>query len=386
MADIFIGYASEDRSKVKPLANALKAQGWSVWWDWKSIPVGKTWRQAIEEGLESARSILVLWSSKSIGKDWVIDIAEFGKERKNLVPVLIDDLRLPIGLRQNQAARLIEWDGEISHTGFVRIIQALTSILGSPEPKNAKELIELAEQELSEPTETFRNSIGMKFVLIPAGRFMMGSEDYNYEKPQHEVTISQPFYLQTTQVTQGQWQKVIGKNPSEFKDCGDNCPVEQVSWGDAQDFIKKLKEMEGDDNYRLSTEAEWEYSVRAGTTTEFFFGDDAGKLGEYAWYWENSDQKTHPVGQKKSNPWDLYDMYGNVFEWLEDDWHDNYRNAPSDGRAWIDNPRGSSRVLRGGSWYFDALGCRSVFRSYGGPGYRDYDVGFRLARSVALDS
>ncbi len=247
MADIFIGYASEDRSRVKPLAEALEAQGWSVWWDWKSIPVGKTWRQAIEEGLEAARSVLVLWSSKSISKDWVIDEADFGKERKNLVPVIIDDVRPPIGHRQIQAARLIEWQGEVSHTGFRKIIQALTSILGSPAPKETREFIESAEKVLSEPAKTYTNALDMEFVLIQAGSFMMGShispeevvrkyggevEWFKPEHPQHKVTLSKPFYLQATAVTQGQWKKVIEKNPSKFNKSGDDCPVEKVSWGD----------------------------------------------------------------------------------------------------------------------------------------------------------
>jgi formylglycine-generating enzyme required for sulfatase activity len=248
-------------------------------------------------------------------------------------------------------------------------------------------------------TKSFENSIGMQFVYIKPGTFMMGSHIgldetvrkyggdaklYKVEHPQHEVTISKPFYLQSTEVTQWQWERVMGNNPSFFKECGDGCPVEAVSWDDAQKFIKKLNEMEGTDKYRLPTEAEWEYAARAGTTTAFSFEGDISKLNEYAWYSDNSEGKTHPVGEKKPNAWGLYDMHGNVYEWVEDDWHDNYDGAPDDGRAWVDDPRGASRVMRGGGCRSDAHYCRSARRD-NWPGYRYNLVGFRLSRSVALD-
>jgi len=134
--------------------------------------------------------------------------------------------------------------------------------------------------------------------------------------------------------------------------------------------------------FRLPTEAEWEYAVRAGTTTTFSYGDDISRLNEYAWYWDNSEGKTHPVGQKTPNVWGLYDMHGNVFEWVEDDWHDTYKGAPADGGAWKDEQRGAYRVLRGGSW-------ASMLASAGRPvaastGLRSSNIGFRLSRSVAL--
>jgi len=246
--------------------------------------------------------------------------------------------------------------------------------------------------------QTIQNTIGMEFVLIPAGNFRMGShispeatakkykslgEEFETQHPQHKVTISEPFYLQSTAVTQGQWKKVMGFNPSHFDKCGDDCPVEKVSWDDAQIFIEELNEIEGDDKYRLPTEAEWEYACRGvKIPMDFFFGDDASKLDEYAWYYENSGAKTHPVGEKKPNRWNLYDMHGNVSEWVEDDWHKNYEGAPNDGSAWIEKPRGAYRVFRGGGWGDDARGCRSAFRLNNEPGYRVRVLGVRLARSV----
>lgn len=222
--------------------------------------------------------------------------------------------------------------------------------------------------------------IGMEFVLIPAGEFMMGAPSgeegrEDNEGPVHKVTIKEPFYLGKFEVTQDQWRKVMGSNPPGSK--GDNYPVGFISWDYVQEFIEKLNEMEGTKKYRLPTEAEWEYACRAGKTTRYYFGDDESKLGDYAWYRENSDSKTHPVGQKNPNPWGLYDMHGNVLEWCQDSWHDNYDSAPSDGSAWEDGNR-SYRVIRGGSRHCGTSYCRSAVRSYHGQGSRDGLIGFRV--------
>jgi len=205
---------------------------------------------------------------------------------------------------------------------------------------------------------------------------------YKNEKPLHPVKIERAFYLQTAPVTQGQWRRVMGDNPSSFKDCGDDCPVEMVSWEDAQRFIARLNQMEGTGSYRLPSEAEWEYAGRSGNESEFFFGNDAGSLGEFAWYSANSNNQTHPVGRKKPNALGLYEMAGNVWEWMEDDWHATYEGAPADGAAWIDKKRGTARVVRGGGWGVMARYCRSAARYYGNPSARTSHVGFRLVRSV----
>ena len=231
----------------------------------------------------------------------------------------------------------------------------------------------------------YKNSIGMEFVLIPAGSFTMGSQiGRQSEKPPHEVKISQSFYFQTTEVSQGQWKKVMGDNPSSFKECGDDCPVENVSWDDVKEFIRKLNVMESTDEYRLPTEAEWEYGCRGEKTTEFSFGDDASKLDASAWFDGNSEEATHKVATQKPNPWGLYDMHGNVWEWVEDDWHDWYDGSPASGQAWVDKPRGSHRVIRGGSWESFDFDCRSASRFGEKPGDRSFSLGFRLAKSVSL--
>jgi formylglycine-generating enzyme required for sulfatase activity len=200
------------------------------------------------------------------------------------------------------------------------------------------------------PKKEIQNSIGMKFILLPKGSFIM-SENKFFSIPIHEVIISKAFYIQNTEVTQGQWKKVMKINPSEFIGCGDDCPVENISWNEANDFIKKLNEMENTNKYRLPSNAEWEYACRAGTSTEYSFGDDIDKLGVYAWYDGNSQDSTHPVGTKKANGWGLYDMHGNVWEWVEDDYDFGYYNkAPKDGRAWVDDPRANHSLIRGCGW------------------------------------
>jgi len=229
------------------------------------------------------------------------------------------------------------------------------------------------------------NSVGMEFVLIPAGEFDMGSPDgeegrFDEEGPVHRVKISKPFYFGKYVVTQKQWKEVRGKNPSQFGGC-DDCPVENVSWDDLQGFIKRLNKKEDTDKYRLPTEAEWEYAARAGTSTRYSFGDDESMLGEYAWYDENSGEKTHPVGEKKPNPWGLYDIHGNVWEWVQDRWHENYDGAPLDGSAWESGGSGR-RIQRGGGWHTSARRCRSANRIGYTPDIRFYNIGVRLVRSL----
>jgi formylglycine-generating enzyme required for sulfatase activity len=200
----------------------------------------------------------------------------------------------------------------------------------------------------------------IELVRIPPGSFMMGSTNGQAdEKPVHQVTINYSFYMGKYEVTQAQWQSVMGNNPSNFKDCGGNCPVEQVSWDDAQSFIQRLNGMNDGYTYRLPTEAEWEYACRAGTT-----GDYAGNLSDMAWYSENSGSKTHTVGGKQPNAWGLADMHGNVWEWCQDWYHETYHGAPTDGSAWLSGGEQKYRVLRGGSWSYDASDARSAYRRY----------------------
>jgi formylglycine-generating enzyme required for sulfatase activity len=252
-------------------------------------------------------------------------------------------------------------------------------------------LVVFAEHLQSQPPKEITNSIGMKLVLTPKGTFMMGSpesEEARFEdETQHEVTISKDYYLGVHEVTQAQYEKVMGTKPSyfqgdEIKGSSTNNPVESVSWLDAVEFCKKLSDLPEEKAagrvYRLPTEAEWEYACRAGSKSAYSFGASSKSLGDYAWFGENSGRQTHPVGEKKANAWGLYDMHGNVWE-LCSDWYGEYpKGAVSDPSG---PNEGSYRVIRGGGWNDEAADCRSANRARIVPSDRSINLGFRVALS-----
>ena len=251
----------------------------------------------------------------------------------------------------------------------------------TPGPTPQKEMLTPDPTPVATPVEDMElpesaDSIGMEFKLIPAGTFTMGEGD-----KAHEVTLTQPFKMGIHEVTQAQYEQVMGVNASKYK--GADNPVETVSWEDAVEFCRKLSELPAEkaagNVYRLPTEAEWEYACRAGTTTKYSFGDDESKLGDYGWFSENSGTKTHPVGGKKPNAWGLYDMYGNVWEWCQD-WHGDYPSGAVTDPAGATS--GSDRVDRGGCWYNSAGFCRSAARGWGIPSFRYSSYGgFRVCLS-----
>jgi len=216
----------------------------------------------------------------------------------------------------------------------------------------------------------------MELVLIPPGSFDMGSEKGHADwKPVHKVTIEKAFYIGKYEVTQEQWQAIMGANPSNFKD--PRKPVERVSWDACQGFVRKLSE-KTKRKFSLPSESEWEYACRAGTTTEYCFGDDEAGLDGYAWYAGNSGARTYPVGQKKPNKWGLHDMHGNVWEWCEDAWHESYGGAPADGSAWTEGGYQRVCVWRGGSWGSAPRYCRSSYRGRDLAGFVLNDTGCRV--------
>lgn len=246
-------------------------------------------------------------------------------------------------------------------------------------------------------TGEMNTETGIEMVRLPAGRFIMGDENEVDAQP-HEVAVGS-FYIDKYPVTQQQYKKVMAENPSRWK--AEENPVEQVRWSDAVKFCNARSVKEGlrpcydlqtwqcnfdADGYRLPTEAEWEYACRAGTTTMYFFGNDLSKLSDYAWLDENSGGKPRPVGQKLPNPWGLYDMHGNVWQWCNDFYKvDYYQQSPEQ------NPKGpetgETKVVRGGAWKFSADSCRSGYRYNEDPGYSDvcfgYDIyGFRCVRNA----
>jgi formylglycine-generating enzyme required for sulfatase activity len=255
----------------------------------------------------------------------------------------------------------------------------------APGSKEAQDRQKQAVQQFSLPLEVKTRQTGIVFRLVPAGTFMMGSppsesQRYDDEGPQHQVTLTKPFYCGKVEVTQGQWRQVMGSNPSYYNSAGQDAPAEKVLWNDCQAFVKALCQMEGvlEGTYRFLTEAEWEYACRAGSTSAYFFGDTDSLLGQYAWYNGNSGQ-SHPVGRKKPNAFGLYDMHGNVWEWCQDWLGDYYAGPVTDPLG----PRsGGNRVLRGGSWYDDAGDCRSAIRGWFTPVRGFSNVGLRFARTA----
>ena len=285
-----------------------------------------------------------------------------------------------------------DWDvlGGIRDPGFAETAQAyIDQYTEVPEAsvwvaKAEGLLAEFRELEAESPRRreaglSWENSLGMEFVWIPAGTFVMGSpedEEGRYlRERQHEVRISEGYWMKKHEVTLGEWEALVGSNPSAFTDCGPRCPAESVSWEDAQEFIRGLSSRESVSGYvyRLPTEAEWEYAARAGTT-----GARHGELDVIAWHKGNSGYRTHPVGQKRPNAWGLHDMLGNVWEWTGD-WYGAYMSGPMTDPGGPES--GSFRVSRGGSWPDSARFVRSADRSGISPGVRGIIIGFRLVRT-----
>lgn len=289
----------------------------------------------------------------------------------------------------------------------------ITSLLLSSTAEGQRSGISLDAPATSAASEqrggtVIKNQVEMEFVYVPAGNFMMGSTDaavhaaykqaqidvgpdhaklewFTREQPRHRVTIPKGFYMGRYEVTQAQWQAVMKNNPSQFKGC-DQCPVEQVSWNDSQEFIRRLNAMDNGFRYSLPSEAQWEYACRAGTATEFAFGNSLSSVpanfdGNYPYAGAAKGvnrQKTTPVGSFQSNAWGLYDMHGNVWEWCEDVWHENYDGAPADGSPWLSGGDSKYRVERGGSWDFHGDALRSAYRFSDKPDDRVNNSGLRV--------
>ncbi len=262
----------------------------------------------------------------------------------------------------------------VAAIGLVVLSVVLYSRLGS----------EADHQETNDAFAPRDPFVSSDFVYVDAGSFRMGSDDslaYPDEQPIRTITISQALYLGKTEVTQAQWTAVMGSNPSQF--AGEDHPVDNAGWNDIQAFLDTLNEAAACNGcYRLPTEAEWEYAARAGASSVYSFGNDPDSLAEYAWFIGNAGSRTHPVGRKKPNAWGLFDMHGNVYEWVQD------RYGPYDPSVTTD-PQGPAEgapfVLRGGSWTDAARELRVTYRDYYAPDHRHNFFGFRLVRTRAFE-
>ncbi len=389
-----------------------------VFFDVDSIPLGIDFHLFLTEQVQSCEVLVAV-----IGRQWLSIEDEQGRRRLDLeddfvrieiaaalerdipvVPVLVEGATLPRADQLPEClrrlARRIAFDvrpGAMFNQHLDSLVQRLEQTLSVPGPRNWFPLGSAMVGRA--PDSIITNSIGMKLAAIPFGSFKMGSPDdesgrFDNEGPQHEVQLTKGFHLGVSPVTQAEYQQVVGSNnPSHFTG-DDRRPVENVSWFDAVEFCNRLSKREqlspfydikgqevriiGGHGYRLPTEAEWEYACRAKTTTPWWFGPEESRLGEFAWYDQNSGGTTHPVGKKSANEWGLYDMHGNVWEWCQD-WYGEYSSGS------IIDPTGPAsgpgRVWRGGSWYGIPRYCRSAIRDHYPPGYRYQVCGFRAART-----
>ena len=379
--DMFICYAREDLPTAKRLHDELARAGIAAWLDKKRLIGGQNWKIEVKKAMQRSRCILALLSSHSVSKSGYVqkELREALEMLEHLPPdrILIIPVRLDECEPAHEQLRDLQWIDlfESYDEGLAQIVQAFrfSAETGGETPPLQNVTIDLS------------GGVTLDLVAIQGGMFWMGSPEGVGEKnehPRHQVTLA-PFLMGKYPVTQAQWQAVMGNNPSRFK--GADRPVENVSWNGCQEFMQKLNatvETHGRASlqFRLPTEAEWEYACRAGSETIWHFGDDPAQLGTYAWFSENSGSETHPVGQKSPNAWGLCDMHGNVLEWCQDWFAETYyANSPQE------NPQGPSsgqyRLLRGGSWYSHATDCRSASRLYD-PGNRNNNVGVRvLART-----
>ncbi|MBC7774089.1 MAG: SUMF1/EgtB/PvdO family nonheme iron enzyme [Phycisphaerae bacterium] len=315
---------------------------------------------------------------KLIASEAKLRAAQKAKAKSARLVVEAQPEKLPDGGKAAIVAQPVTTDKQAS------FLDAATDLLGDAlfdAYDTAKAVATVVTEKTEEITGWNSDPFDSLMVPIKGGTFDMGDtfgDGGSTEKPVHKVTL-RDFHICKYPVTQAQWKAIMGDNPSHFK--GDDLPVEKVSWDDTQGFIKKLNEKTGK-KYRLPTESEWEYAAKGGTISKGFKYSGSNQLEEVAWFVENSSSKTHPVGQKKPNELGLYDMSGNVWEWVEDDWHGNYNSAPDNGSAWVDNPRGSTRVFRSGTWLREAQFCRVAYRYHSALDNRSSHMGFRLALSL----
>ena len=375
MYDVFISCKSADYQKAEPVYHWLKSMGHKPFFAPISLKGNSVFGDEVDAALEEADNMIVFTSKPEYVKagyvkdEWRTFVEEqrAGRKSGSLITIL-DGVRvedLPIRLRSVQSFTPSNYK------------EGILRFLGEA-PQTSKTQRARSQEEASSQERRFEvGGVEFKMIRVEGGSFMMGAPNkdpdaFDNEKPQHEVTLSD-YYIGETPVTQALWNAVMGENPSHFE--GGNSPVEEVSWTDCQEFIKKLNTKTGR-TFRLPTEAEWEFAARGGNKSRGYkyAGDD--NIDEVAWYGDNSERKTHPVKQKKANELDLYDMSGNVWEWCQD-WFDRYGSGKETKPTGPSG--GSDRVLRGGGWIDDAQDCRVASRYYGGPGNRGSFIGFRLA-------
>jgi formylglycine-generating enzyme required for sulfatase activity len=419
MSDIFVSYKREEQSTARKLAEALENEGWTVWWDPK-LRAGERFDDVIEAALEESKCVVVMWSKLSVKSKYVKDEATYALNRNKIVPVKIEDVDLPFRFDTLHTPRLVGWDGSKNFPEFQTLMRDIAQIvplstarnqdrvkaqnrqpLQTKKSKTTDSKTDSANQSTASTLARERPQLGMVFrdtlkdgsqgpemVVVPVGEFQMGSVQGSgaaAEQPVHTVHINKPFAIGRYPITFAEYDQFASATNRELP--GDKGwgrgrqPVINVSWTDAVKYANWLSLQTGK-RYRLPSEAEWEYAARAGTDTAYWWGDEV-QPGVANFYGSDSrwgGKQTSPVGSFPANPFGLHDTAGNVWELIQDTWHDNYDQAPTDGSAWEEG-NGGRLVIRGGSWGNGPEYLRSSFRNRDTADDRNTNIGFRLAQT-----
>ena len=377
--DVFLAHSSKDKPLIRQIYRQLQKRGIEPWLDEEQIVPGTQFQDEIQQAIGQIKTAAIFIGQEGLGRWQALELKSFINECVErgipVIPVLLPGVeQIPENLIFLKNFHAVFFGTSIDdEKALFQLEWGITRI----KPNKRGEAGHREKPKAQHFSEDLGNGIKLDMISIPGGKFMMGSpegEGSNDEKPQHEVTV-QAFYMGKYPITQAQYQEVMGNNPSHFKG-DDQRPVEKVSWDDAVEFCKKLSKQTGKE-YRLPTEAEWEYACRAGTATAYYFGENITK--ELA---NCIGSGTTAVGKYPPNVFGLYDMHGNVWEWCEDNWHDSYKGAPTDGKAWVSEDS-NNNVIRGGSWINDPDSSRSAYRLYDARGDRIFNIGFRVGYVVS---
>jgi formylglycine-generating enzyme required for sulfatase activity len=415
--DIFLSYSQKDRDWITPLVEALSAEGYGVWWDHEILP-GESFDESIERKLQEVHCVLVVWSKQAVQSRYVRAEAAWALDHKKAVSACKDErLELPIKYYNVETISLFGWDGSRQAAAYGRLLDAIGARVGArgtggaetegtaPGNRSARWLpvaflaVGFTVTALVQPSLDSGVSLP-QMVAIPAGTFRMGCVSgrscNDDESPLHQVTFSESFAIGKHEVTFAEYDRFAKATNRPLPDDEGwgrgRRPVINVTWTDARDYADWLSEQTGK-RYRLPSEAEWEYAVRAGTQTPFSTGacidtDDANfhgrRVSEDCPRPGHYRAQTVAAGSLPANPWGLHEMHGNVFEWVEDCWHGNYDGAPVDGAAWLDSKGGDcdQRVMRGGAYISWWTYLRSADRHAYLKNTRWDTVGFRLAADL----